>query len=170
MAEASILFLLSVWLVVNTAYAIFNREIARFTNRWDLFRWISAYQLFSITIEQYRLSYRERNETDIISEWQVIPLFIPWKWFHIFWFPEMMVSRKLCSVVDDVVRFTISEPTNIMFNKVQKKFVYRVILAHVQRLSNDDEQNEKQFKIEQVFGLPGNEIYNEVFISAFHSK
>lgn len=68
MAEAGVIFLLSVWLTVNLAYAIFNRKIARFTNRWDLFRWISAYQLFSITEDQYIFSYRERNDREIISE------------------------------------------------------------------------------------------------------
>ena len=163
LTETGIILFLGCWLLLNIAYACFNNKMSRYTNRWDIFRWISAYQLFSISMDRYRLSYRDRKNDGIITEWHIVPFFIPWKWVHTFYFPGNMVIESVRSKVDDIALIAESAQKDNLKNQ----FAYRVVSGYIHRLPSDFPGAERQFKIERVKGTPDNETRTDVFISAF---
>ena len=160
--EVAIIFILGSWLCLNIAYACFNKEMGPYTKRYDLFRWISAFQLFSNTMSRHKLFYCEQPADGNPEEWKALPLFIPWKWYHAVYFPEAVVLGELNSIVDDIARFGPEE-------RLIGGFRYRVLLAQIKLLAPEGSGRLKAFKIVKVTGLPGSETSSDLFISTFDS-
>lgn len=162
--EIIIICLLGLWLLGSIGYAIFNRRMAAFTYYRDLFRWLSAYQLFSATHHDYRLSYRDRLPDNGIASWKIIPLAPAWKFFHIIWFPQKQVPQTVHSLIDDLAGWIAKKQEGVAMEKISERFLYKVIRNYVNRIPAGPGNAGRQFKIERITG--GQE--QNVFISDFY--
>lgn len=167
-AETIVVFILAVWLTLSVLYPIFNRQMGIYARRWDIFRWLSAYQLFSRTPRRFKLSYRDKLKNETTTEWKEIRLTIRPKWFHVFWFPEELPVSNIRSLVDDLVNFLESRRDAPALEKISGSFIHRTILRYVRRESPPDNSAARQFKIEEIGGLAINSRRSELFVSEFY--
>ena len=167
-SETIIFFVFAVWLSVSILYCIFNRQLGIYTNRWDLFRWISAYQMFSRTMRNFRLSYREKMSDDTETDWKTIQLIPPPKWHQTFWFPEGFAKKAVYSIVDDTARFRDAKQTIRACEKISERFIYKFILRFIRQIPAAGDVRARQFKIEETGGYCGDGKKREIFVSEFH--
>lgn len=168
--EIIIVVILSAWFIASVFYVVFNRLLSKVTNRWDIFRWLSAYQLFSETERHFRLSYRDALANNVTTEWQVIPMLVRQRWYHMFWFPEALIYKLINSFVDDLVRFWEAKQNTTASEKISERFIYRVVLRFVWRCPVNENTQARQFKIEETSGYVTNKTIEEIFVSTFHER
>lgn len=149
--ELIIVSLLGIWLLGTIAYALFNRRMSAFTYRRDLFRWLSAYQLFSETAHEYRLSYRDRLPDNTTTSWITVSLTPPWKFFHFIWFPQKQVPQTVNSLIDDLAGWIAKKRDNADREKIRERFLYRVMRYYVDRIPSSG-NTARQFRIERIAG------------------
>jgi hypothetical protein len=166
--ETIVVSILAVWLILSVLYPIFNRQMGIYTRRWDVFRWLSAYQLFSRTPRRFKLSYRDKLQDDATTDWQEIELTVRPKWFHVLWFPEELPVSNIRSLVDDLVSFLETRRDAPAIEKISRSFIFRTILRFVRRASPPDNLAARQFKIEEISGLLAENRINEVFVSELY--
>lgn len=135
--------------------------MARVTFYADVFRWISAFQLFSRNIEDHKLYYRDMLPDHTVTEWKYICLTPQWKIYHAIWFPQKAVSDSIESVVNDLASIVKMEQDKTNLRKASERFNYNAILCFIMQLHSGEFKVERQFKIED--GEKG-----EIFISYFH--
>ncbi len=168
--ETFVVFILAVWLALSVLYPLFNRQLGDYTLRWDIFRWLSAYQLFSDTPRRFRLFYRDRLENETTSEWKEIALTVRPKWFHAFWFPEDLPVSNIRFVVDEMVRFLETKRNSPAFEKFSERFIFRALWRFVLRQpAAGDNADTRQFKIEEIGGLLTSDSGREHFVSEFYN-
>jgi hypothetical protein len=168
--ETFIALALFLWLAVAMLYTLFNQQLSPYTQRWDLFRWISSYQLFSGSPRTFKLFYRERGGDDEITSWRNIPLTSSPKWYHAVWFPEDLVLKNIQSVIDSLVSFIEARQNTEALNRIRERFMYKTICRYVQGFADAKYSVERQFKIEEVKRMPGREISMEIFVSNFDKE
>ncbi|MET0393841.1 MAG: hypothetical protein ABW019_11905 [Chitinophagaceae bacterium] len=166
--EIFVICLLAGWLLLTILYALFNRRVAAITRRYDLFRWLSAYQLFSTTASDYRLLYRDQLTDDSMTEWTVISLTPVWKPWHLLWFPQKLVTHTIHSLADDLVTGLAKRKGTTAAAKINERFLYRALQRYVQQQPCTPGLAGRQFRIDKLTGLPGSPEYSEAFISNFH--
>lgn len=168
--EKIIFFIQLVWFTASVIYVTFNRRMGIYTARWDVFRWLSAYQLFAETERHFRLSYRDESEGMKKSEWRIIPLFVRQKWYHPILFPEGLTYKLINSFVDDLVRFWEAKQNTAAAKTISERFIYRVVLQFVWRCPVEEGTFARQFKIEEMEQFGSNENIREIFISEIHRR
>lgn len=166
--EIIVISLLGVWLLANIAYAVFNRRIGRVTYHRDVFRWLSAYQMFSATSSDYRLLYRDQLADNSLTGWTAIPLTPAWKPWHLAWYPQKQVPLAVYSMVDDVAEGLEQRKERVATGTISERFMYRMLLQYVRRFQAPAGATGRQFLIEKVIAGAGDPEYREVFISNLH--
>lgn len=157
--EAIIIVLLGLWLLGNIIYAVWNRRMGRFTYYRDLFRWLSAYQLFSDTPRAYQLLYRDRLTDDTVTGWQLVRLTPAWKPWHLIWYPQKQVPLTIYSIVDDLAVGLQKRRDSVALEKIQERFMYRVLLLYVGRFPPATGATNRQFRI----GQGGQDLFTSDF-------
>ncbi|NNE66497.1 MAG: hypothetical protein HKN33_08010 [Pyrinomonadaceae bacterium] len=160
--ELIILAGLALSVFANVCYALFNERLSRYTNRWDLFRWVSAYQLFSQTPRNYRLSYRRLQENEENCEWKEVPFTVRRKWFHPIFFPEKLTLDIVYSCVDDVVRLVEAGASPVV---VKNSFRFKTLRKYVERVEDVEYLGVDQLRIEEISGHTEDEGAKELFFS-----
>lgn len=168
--EKAVFSIQAVWFAASILYVLFNRRLGKYTFRWDIFRWISSYQLFAETERHFRLSYRDELEFDRKTEWQLIPLSVKQKWYHPIWFPEGLIYKLINSFVDDLVRYWEAKQSTIAIQKISERFIYKVVLQYVWRCPLEKNTTARQFKIEEMHLAVSDEDIREIFVSKFHKR
>lgn len=158
--EIIVIFLLGLWLVANIVYALFNKQVSAFTYHRDVFRWLSAYQLFSDTPREYTLLYRDRLADNSLTGWTTIPLIPAWKPWHLIWYPQKEVPLTVYSMVDDVAEGIKEKKERAARSNISERFIYRMLLHYVYRFPVPAGAAGRQFRIEQA--------NQAIFISDFH--
>ncbi len=164
--EIGIVSIFAFSIFTNICYIFFNRQLDKYTFRWDLFRWISVYRLFSETPRFYRLFYRDKLENHELTEWQEIPLSVERRWYQMFVFPRKLVSDGINSIVDDLVR--IAEAGH-KADAVSQSFQCQTILLFTKGDRKTGHSTDRQIKILESCGHISNEQERELFISKFHN-
>ncbi|MFM7022554.1 MAG: hypothetical protein ACKOXB_06210 [Flavobacteriales bacterium] len=156
--EIVVLCFFGFWLLATILYTFFNRRLARYTNRWDIFRLLSSYQLFARSAKKYQLFYRDKLNNGQETAWQEIHLNSPYRLSHALWFPQRQTHGTLLSMIDDMATLTQQKNQN---NKITNRFLYRQISRFVkQQPSIAGSKAERQFKITSSGS-------NYIFISEF---
>jgi hypothetical protein len=164
--EILILVIFIISLLANFCYAIFNRQMGKYTFRWDLFRWISAYQLFAETPTHLRLFYRDALENSELTNWKEIPLLANFKWYHYFFYYEKLTTEALFSFVDDLVKFQSIE---LKRQSILDSFAYKTVLKIVRQYPSFENSISRQFKIVESGGYVSTLETKELFTSEFHT-
>jgi hypothetical protein len=167
-ADLAILILLAVWLLLDVLYALFNKRMGRFTYRFDPFRWISAYQLFSPTPRSFRLYYRDQLPDRSLTQWNEA-IYSSVKWYAGFWSPRQIVTSTIQSAMDDLIRFKEADGEIQPKRNIADRFIYKSLLNFVFRF-NYNKVFYRQFKIDELVGITGNYTRRELFMSDFHRQ
>ena len=166
--EIIIIWIFAVSLIANFLYVIFNQQMGRYTFRWDLFRWISSYQLFSFVPRCFELYYRDKLSNEEMTEWKKIEIVAPRRWFHPVFFPESLTYFDIYSFVDDLVRL---QELNKKPELIRESFTYKTVFQYLRRFPSSANAVARQFKIEETQGFfSDDEQQQQRFISKFHSK
>lgn len=163
--EIIIICIFAASLFANVCYVFFNARLGKHTYRWDLFRWISSYQLFADTPRNFVLHFRDKLAQDELSEWCEARLVIKRRWYHPFFYPESLVTDSIYSFVDDLVRFTEMGMDTV---EVSKSFHFKTVLRYILRFPVAKGTVGRQFKIEETGGHISNQSPQKVFISEFN--
>jgi len=165
--EATIVLVLATWLVATIVYQIFGARLRGFIRRWDIFRWLPAYDLFSGTPRDLRLYYRDLLPAGELTAWQEVALCSNHKWIHALWHPRDRALEVIGSLVDDLARILEQVSDQAGRKPVTERFVYLSILRIVLRPPHAAESTGRQFKIEETEGAPASES-KTIFCSGFH--
>lgn len=146
--EIFVALILATWLVISACYAIFNERIARIIYRRDIFRLISAFQLFSGKTEHFRLSYRDMLADESLTAWEEVVLIRRWRLYHAIWFPQGMVPGYINSIADDLVRITRKVHPASESKPVNQRFIYHALFQYLKRYPQDKASLGRQFRIQ----------------------
>ena len=165
--EAIVVFVLASWLLATIGYQIFGARLRGFTRRWDIFRWLPAYDLFSGTPRDLRLYYRDLLPGGELTAWQEVALCSSHKWSHALWHPRGRTLEAIGSVVDDLARIMEQVSYQEGRKPVTQRFVYLSLLRIVLRPPHAAEATGRQFKIEQTECAPASKA-RTILCSGFH--
>jgi hypothetical protein len=166
--EIIIIFIFGLWLAATLVYQIFTPQLMNYTSRWDIFRWLPAYHLFSGTPREFRLFYRDRALTGESGDWIEIPLYNLHKWYNMAWCSNDFVINIIASSVDDLVNIK-EQPKQKTSKDISQRFVYQIILRYVSRVPKSFDAVERQFKVEEAGGYITTQSNRQIFFSDFHA-
>lgn len=139
--------------------------MAKTTHRWDVFRLLTSYQLFSRTTHNYKLYYRDKSIEGTETTWEDISLFIPYRHSHAFWFPQRQVNESINSIMDDLA--TLIKKERNKSKLIKDGFIYQQILRFIKRQpAQFDDNAQRQFKISELRMQDHTE--QDIYISDFH--
>ena len=158
--EITIISILAIWFAVTFFYQFFTNNMGIYAARFDIFRLIPAFQLFSGDLRDFSLFYLDKLLDGKLSEWREIPLFIQRKWYNLFWNAESVEIEAIGSIVEDLARLSEKK------QNISDRFIYRSISQFVLNQPGK-EVFARQFKIEENFG---DKVSKEnIFCSEFHN-
>ena len=73
-AEWLVVALLAAWFGVTVTYQLFLRRLMPAMARWDVFRVVPSWHLYTDVPRSLRLFYRDRDAADQVGEWREISL------------------------------------------------------------------------------------------------
>lgn len=168
LSEALLVVVMGIWLLATVVYQVFQRRLARYTRRWDIFRWLPAYDLFAGTPRTLQLFYRDQLVDGSLTEWCEVELCCKHRWHHAFWHPGGRRLDVVASLVDDLIKI-IEKPQPPRGKDLSERFVYLSILRFVLCLPRAEETTARQFKIEQSEGYIAIHPATQLFCSEIHS-
>lgn len=68
---------LAFWFAATLAYQVFLRRLIPIAERWDIFRVVPSWHLYTEISPMLRLYFRDRDSAGHISEWREISLLCP---------------------------------------------------------------------------------------------
>lgn len=160
--EIVIVLVLFAWFAISAYYAIFNERVAAVTYRADVFRLLSAFQLFSRKTVVLNLSYRDLLADQSVTPWSEASLNHRWRVYHAFWFPQNMAIGSMKSIMDDLVR-VVNTHQETGAKKISDRFIYRAIFQFLKRYPPAEDSVARQFRIHDC----GNA---ELFVSDFYKR
>jgi hypothetical protein len=161
--EIIIVLVFSIWLMVSICYALFNNRIAAATYRVDVFRLLSAFQLFSRKINQVNLSYRDLLPDQSTTPWAETSLNYRWRLYQAIWFPQNMAIGFVKSIMDDLMRIIYNINPETSKKKISDRFVYHAIFQFLKRYPPGEGSIGRQFRISDCES-------RELFVSDFYKK
>lgn len=167
--EIIIIIILGSWLFATILYQIFNYKMIHFTARFDIFRWLPAYHLFSGTPRDFKLFYRDRSKDGILTDWLEISLVNHIRPQNSLWNPNNLVINTICSLVDDLVRVLETKQNKKPHKEFSERFIYKSVMRFVLRFPKPFEAIERQFKIEETNGHIQTQSIKQNFVSEFHT-
>ena len=161
--EIIIVLTLAIWLTANICYSFQNKRMAHYTYRADIFRLLSAFQLFSRKVESFHLSYRDMLADQVATQWEPVPLNQQWKSYHAIWFPARTVDTCVISIMDDLVHIVKKDQSGFGRKKIKERFIYHALSHFLERYPQSESCLGRQFRIQDKEN-------NEVFISDFYKE
>lgn len=101
--EWFVVAVLVIWFAGTLAYQFFFHQLARLTQRFDLFRLLIAWRLFSATPRDLRLWYRDQAANGANGPWREIPMLRSRRWHRSVWNPDFVGTDALLTYVDAFV-------------------------------------------------------------------
>lgn len=161
--EIVIVLILALWLTTNICHLLLNKRKTRFTYRTDLFRWLSAFQLFSKQKQLFYLSYRDMLADQSVTPWESVSLNQQWRPSQAIWFPARTIDECVKSMLDDLVHIDKKDQSGFGRKKIKERFIYHALFHFLQRYPQNDTNLGRQFRIRDKEN-------NEVFISDFYKE
>jgi len=161
--EIVIVLILAIWLTANICYSLFNKRIAHYTYRTDIFRWLSAFQLFSERAKLFQLSYRDMLADQTVTQWEAVVLELQWYSYHAIWFPGRTIDECVRSMLDDLVNIVKKDKSGFGRKKIKERFIYHALIHFLNRYPQNNSDLGRQFRIQDKEN-------NEVFISDFYKE
>ncbi|MBS1522333.1 MAG: hypothetical protein JST50_15135 [Bacteroidetes bacterium] len=134
--------------------------MAHYTFRTDLFRWLSAFQLFSRNNEPFQLSYRDILADQSITPWELVVLNPQWRSYHAIWFPARAIDDCIKSMMTDLAYIIRKDHSGFGRKKIKERFIYHALFYFLKRYPQNENCLGRQFRIQDKEN-------NEVFISDF---
>jgi hypothetical protein len=167
--EIVVVMLLGMWLMLSISYAVLNHFTAKVIYKFNVFKWISAYQLFTETPKEYRIYYRDQLLSGETTDWHTISLIPDYKWWHFLWHPGSLVPLTIISTADNLMGRITAFPNHELNKNISDRFNYQVIQHYVFRQPVPKELKARQFKIEMEEKLPNNSNNVSQFVSNMHT-
>jgi len=161
--ESVIVLVLAMWLTANVFYSLMNKKIARYTYRADLFKWLSAFQLFSERAQSFQLSYRDMLADQSVTQWELVQLGQQWRSYHAVWFPGRTLGDCVKSIMGDLVHFIRKDQSGFGKKKIKERFIYHALIHFLDRYPRNNTDLGRQFRIQDKEN-------NEIFISDFYKE
>lgn len=120
---------LVIWFTGTLAYQLFFHQLAPLTQRFDLFRLLIGWRLFSATPRDLRLWYRDRNASGANGPWREIPMRRSLRWYRAVWNPDFVGPDALLTFVDAFVTFLPKLPSEELRRKTTTLALWQVVHA-----------------------------------------
>lgn len=101
--EWFVVVVLVIWFTGTLAYQLFFHQLAPLTQRFDLFRLLIGWRLFSATPRDLRLWYRDQDANGADGPWREIPMRRSRRWHRAVWNPDFVGPDALLTFVDAFV-------------------------------------------------------------------
>lgn len=98
--EWLVIILLAVWFGVTLVYQLCLRRLIPIAARWDVFRVVPSWHLYTDIPKSHRLYYRDRDAAGQSGEWQQIPLHCSRQPGRALFNPELFASDALFSLIE----------------------------------------------------------------------
>lgn len=161
--EIIVILILAVWLATNVCYLLITKRTARFAFHTDLFRCLSAFQLFSKKTQIFYLSYRDMLADQSVTAWEPVYYNREWRSYHVIWFPGRTIDECIKSMLGDMVHAVRKDQSGFGRKKIKERFIYHALIHFLERYPQTDDCLGRQFRIQD------NEN-NQVFISDFYKE
>ncbi len=131
--ETSIVALLALWLLATVVYQGFTRQLQGITGRWDIFRLLPSYRLFTGHPRDFRLFYRDQMVAGEVTHWQEISLARTFAWHHALYHPTSAVTGMRAALVGELVLHCERKRLATEEQRISQGFLYvavkRIVLA-----------------------------------------
>ncbi len=98
--EWLVVALLAAWFGVTVVYQIFLRRLIPLTARWDVFRVVPSWHLYTDLPKALRLCYRDRDADGQAGEWREVSLPYSRRPSHALFNPELFASDATVSQLE----------------------------------------------------------------------
>lgn len=109
-AESLVVALLAGWFGVSVVYQVFLRRLMPVITRWDVFRVVPSWHLYTGFPRDLRLWYRDRDARGSEGEWREIRMVRSRRWHRAVWNPDLLEADALFSFVEQFVEVLETQP------------------------------------------------------------
>ena len=111
-AETLVVALLAAWFGITVAYQLFLRRLMPVMARWDVFRVVPSWHLYTSFPRDLRLWYRDRDARGDAGAWQEIRVARSRLWHRAVWNPDLLETDALFSFAEQFVELIEQQLTN----------------------------------------------------------
>ena len=162
-----IIGVLTLWCAVIIAYQCFTFRLLPWVWRWDVFRVLPSYRLFTDVPRDLRLFVRDRLAIGTVTPWQELALSSPRHGWHGVWHPERLVPHVRSSLVENLVAVVERQPIHRRLGPEQT-VIYRGLVHALHTLPDAADPAARQFRIVEGEGFASAGSTRIVFTSNFH--
>ncbi|NBV25072.1 MAG: hypothetical protein EBS05_24525 [Proteobacteria bacterium] len=98
--EWIVIFTLAAWFVVTLAYQCFLNRLLQFAFRWDIFRVVPSWHLYTDIPRVRRLYFRDCDATGHVGQWQEIPMRCSRQPWRAIFNPDLFAADALLSLIE----------------------------------------------------------------------
>lgn len=109
-AELFAVALLAAWFGVSVAYQLFLRRLVPVMVRWDIFRVVPSWHLYTGFPRDLRVWYRDRDARGYAGAWQEIRVMRSRRWHRALWNPDLLEADALFSFAEQFAELLESQP------------------------------------------------------------
>jgi len=163
--EAVVIILLALWFMVSLGYQLCLRRLMPVMARWDLFRVVPSWHLYTEIPKAHRLYYRDRDAAGQVGEWSEVPLARGHRSGRALFNPELFASDATYSLMEfltESVQRTEPLPPEKLVNTIGWRGMW-LCAAQQARTAG---ANQRQFEVRQQ-GLNPGSLEERVYASDF---
>ena len=124
--ELSLTCVLIIFFISTLIYQIFLKQLAPYMARYDLLRLLPAYRLFDSILPNPTVIYRFDSNTD----WQLVQLHSPFRWWHLFWHPQHIVPDIVSTLIEWLLEMTEQQPPYTP-QQIQSTLTFKLLQQHI---------------------------------------
>lgn len=109
-AESLVVALLAAWFSVSVVYQLFLGRLIPVVTRWDVFRVVPSWHLYTGLPRDLRLWYRDRDSQGNAGVWREVPVLRSRRWHRALWNPDLLEADALFSFVEQFVELIETQP------------------------------------------------------------
>lgn len=151
-AEWLVVALLAAWFGVSLAYQLFLRRLMPVLARWDVFRVVPSWHLYSGFPRDLRLWYRDRDARGDAGAWQEIRVARSRRWHRAVWNPELLEADALFCFAEQFVELLESQPPPDA-GKLRQRAPTRALWQAVAAQPRPFGVGTRQFEVRELFPI-----------------
>lgn len=165
-AESLVVALLAAWFGVSVAYQLFLRRLMPVMARWDVFRVVPSWHLYTSFPRDLRLWYRDRDAHGDAGVWREVRVVRSRRWHRAIWNPDLLEADALFSFTEQFVELLESQPP-LAAATLPQRTPARALWLAVAAQPHLSSGGARQFEVrEQSLTVPGEPrvLYTSAFV------
>lgn len=148
-AEWLVVALLAAWFGVSLAYQLFLRRLMPVMARWDVFRVVPSWHLYTGFPRDLRLWYRDCDARGDAGAWQEIRIARCRRWHRAVWNPDLLEADALFSFTEQFVELLSSQPS-LNAGKLRQRAPTRALWLAVAAQPKPSPGGARQFEVREL--------------------